>query len=70
MSACVSVSFLGRLSMVAPHIHNPDENPCHARAPVKVYGADHEQHSAAILMGWPIQWAQEMLTLCSQTYIP
>lgn len=37
--------------MVAPHIHNPDENPCHACAPVKLYGADQEQHSTAILMG-------------------
>lgn len=37
--------------MAAPYIRNPDENPCHACAPVMVYGADHERHSTGIFMG-------------------
>lgn len=70
VSTFTYVSFLTRLKTVAPYIHNPDENPCHACAPVMVNSADHEHHSTAILMGWPIRWAQGMLTLCSQTHVP
>lgn len=51
VSTFTFVSFLTRLKTVAPYIHNPDENPCHACAPVMVNSADQEHHSTAILMG-------------------
>lgn len=38
--------------------------------PIRVYGSDQEQHRTAILIGWPIQWAQEMPSLCRHPYIP